>query len=844
MSLLSFQQAAVSEILEDLREGAQAIRLAAPTGAGKTRMLAAIAAAATRPDVVWLWTAPLGVLLDQARGPLMEAGLRVRDLDADRARPHQVGDIWLATLQLLANRDALLHADSEQGPSLLRWREALRQDGLRLGVILDEAHVGLEIGARTTAFADRLRALAPDLLLAASATPNDVRLRTVVQALGLPTAVHTVPRSDAVAAHLVKPRLVLSYLEPASDPFQNETLRRQGLLRHAGRMLDQQAQVARAHGIPLRPLLLLQVSNDAGSKAEVDGEVLLRETFGWSHPDAVVRADGDSRALQDALGRPGLRALVFKEAGALGFDAPEASALVSFRPVLDASRAQQAIGRVLRIPAALRQVLSTQSVPLPADDLEVLTSAWVCVPDQLSQGGYSEAAKALNALEQAYDIDVQTQALAPVPPPSAPAPPSAQGDLAASGPASGSSQPSIMLTPGPLFGGALPAGPFLPVLAPLLPSTLRPSYATQGDLDLHAAALGLRIHRRRLAMADIPTDPPAFLPSERRAEIPLLDTLDDGQIWSQIVPTPEEIAALLPQARGLVQVKIIEDSLRLDQPNRPPIRLSSFFQIENLIELDLIADAYLRTHFNDFGHGLQDRLRERMKALPYVSSLALSPQGIHVLFVGLMIQRKDRLSALLADLRDTRAKEMSVHLPDLLVSPVEADLRIRRRSLYETDMPAPDALARWRSPALPPAIVIGGLRHTVVPMDETFAINRAERWLVDLLEDSSFAGVVRWWHRNPPSKPWSVGLRRSDSGGLHYPDFVVGLADGTRRLVETKEDTDLIARLRRRAPLKAYGPEILLHAGRDGLRRTSSDGQPIGPALMPDALAALLLSGT
>lgn len=86
--------------------------------------------------------------------------------------------------------------------------------------------------------------------------------------------------------------------------------------------------------------VLLQVGNDDGEKTEEQDEALLRKTFGWTHPEAVACADGESRALRAALATPGLRALVFKEAGALGFDAPETSALVSFLLVLAQDRAQ------------------------------------------------------------------------------------------------------------------------------------------------------------------------------------------------------------------------------------------------------------------------------------------------------------------------------------------------------------------------------------------------------------------------------------------------------------------------------------------------------------------------
>jgi hypothetical protein len=615
-------------------------------------------------------------------------------------------------------------------------------------------------------------------------------------------------------------------------------IRRAVLLRHAQSRLDAQAAAAAAHGIPLRPLLLLQVENDSGSKAEADGERLLRETLAWTASGAVVRADGDSRALRDALARPDLKALVFKEAGALGFDAPEASVLVSFRPVLAQDRALQAIGRTLRIPAALRQRLDDPSRPLPDDVRELLTTAWICVPDPEVQAGYSAAARALNALEQALDVPIRTEAIpeAPVPvPPGLPGVPARPTGV--SGPA-----PTSAPLHGPLFDGSLPSSSPPGLAVPAIPpaNRLKAVYPDMAFFQTHAAELGLRIHLRRLATPETPTDPPARLPSEQSADLGLLDTLGDDVLWQALEPTPADLQALAPQARGLVQVRLVEDAMRLDGSDDAGDRLSFFLEIADPVLLALEAHRLLRRRFHHLEYGLQDRLRARLKDHPGVRAMTLSPQGVEILFVALMLQRADRLAALLDDLRDARARTTTVALPDALVSPRDLALPRRARNLYGTDMPEPGALAGWRAPDLPEAILVGGVRHTLAPMDETFALNAPERAFVDLVEDPSLADVIRWWHRNPPRKPWSVGLRRSDQGGLHHPDFVVGLADGRRRLVETKEDVETIARLRRRAPLKSYGEEVFLHAGRDGLRMTASDGQPTGPRLMPLAMAGLL----
>jgi hypothetical protein len=46
--------------------------------------------------------------------------------------------------------------------------------------------------------------------------------------------------------------------------------------------------------------------------------------------------------------------------------------------------------------------------------------------------------------------------------------------------------------------------------------------------------------------------------------------------------------------------------------------------------------------------------------------------------------------------------------------------------------------------------------------------------------------IVRWWHRNPPLKPWSVQVVL-DTGKGFFPDFIIGI-DGRKT-----EDGGLLA---------------------------------------------------
>jgi len=59
--------------------------------------------------------------------------------------------------------------------------------------------------------------------------------------------------------------------------------------------------------------------------------------------------------------------------------------------------------------------------------------------------------------------------------------------------------------------------------------------------------------------------------------------------------------------------------------------------------------------------------------------------------------------------------------------------------------------------------------YRVMPPD----LNSWERPFAELL-DRDAQKVVRWWHRNPPRKPWSVSVVL-DGGGNFFPDFVIGI---------------------------------------------------------------------
>jgi hypothetical protein len=76
-------------------------------------------------------------------------------------------------------------------------------------------------------------------------------------------------------------------------------------------------------------------------------------------------------------------------------------------------------------------------------------------------------------------------------------------------------------------------------------------------------------------------------------------------------------------------------------------------------------------------------------------------------------------------------------------------------------------------------------------IDGSYEFNPDELKLAKALDLADF---VVWWHRNPDRKPHSVGLLRSDSKNLFYPDFVIWMAhmpgdEPLMRLIDPKHDT-------------------------------------------------------
>ena len=373
--------------------------LQAPTGSGKTVMLAKTAeAVAHRVPIVWFWFAPFSGLVAQTATALRSAapGLRVRDPVRDRVDVGtRAGDVFVATWASVAARKAdarRMRQDDDNAPSLDTLVASLRGSGFLIGAVVDEAHHSFRPGTESFRFLDTV--LDPDLLMCATATPEDGDLEILRRAMDVGRFQQvSVSRARVVEARLNKPRVnAVTFVARGTSARMldlNEVALRKAVDQH--RALKGMLKQA---GIPVVPLLLVQASSTDWTPARV--QALLRGPLGFP-PDAVAvhtaaEPDPDVQALAND---PDVEVLVFKMAVATGFDAPRAFTLCALRPVVDASFGMQVIGRIMRVHPLL------QSRPGLAADLD---TGWVFIGDPQGMPGLTQAAERIKAIRDSISI--------------------------------------------------------------------------------------------------------------------------------------------------------------------------------------------------------------------------------------------------------------------------------------------------------------------------------------------------------------------------------------------------------------------------------------------------------
>lgn len=437
IDLFPFQQKALRDLRVKTAEALgsyhrthapQVVSFTAPTGAGKTIIMASLIediffgdeSHADQPKAIFLWLSDSPQLNEQSK-------LKI-DGKADRIRLNQTvtitedsfdqeyfddGHIYFLNTQKLSKTSNLTKSGDRNYTIWETLANTARDKSDRFYVIIDEAHRGMqgnEAGRTTTIMQKFIKGSDVDglppmpVVIGMSATSE--RFNRLVE--GTSSTIHkSIVTADEVrASGLLKDRIIIVYpeenahnkdmaiLQAAADDWKNKW-------DHWFQYCQEQ------HHAHVYPILVVQVLNGTGSEiSDTDLDDCLQKierrtgfrfeegqvvhTFGQT-ASAInvnglsVRYEEPSRIVDDR----NIRVVFFKENLSTGWDCPRAETMMSFRHANDATYIAQLLGRMVRTPMQshilVEDVLNDVHLYLPYFDASTVKS--VVTELQSAEGG-------------------------------------------------------------------------------------------------------------------------------------------------------------------------------------------------------------------------------------------------------------------------------------------------------------------------------------------------------------------------------------------------------------------------------------------------------------------------
>ena len=394
----------------------QVVSFTAPTGAGKTIIMASLIESIyfgddTYPDqqnAIFVWLSDSPQLNEQSKQKI--------DLKADKIRLDQCvtiaeetfdrevlddGHIYFLNTQKLGKSSNLTkHSDTRQYTIWETLANTAREKSDRLYLIIDEAHRGMqgrEASKATTIMQKFLKGSTEDKLapmpvvIGMSATSE--RFNRLVE--GTSSTIHkvVVTADEVRASGLLKDRIVITYPEESSLNKDMAVL--QAAADDWKEKWDHWTQYCREqHYAYVNPVFVVQVLSSTGDRiSDTDLDDCLRKieertgfhfsegevvhTFGQTSASITVnglnvRYEEPSRIAEDR----NIKVVFFKENLSTGWDCPRAETMMSFRRAKDATYIAQLLGRMVRTPMQTRilvdEVLNDVHLYLPYFDAETV----------------------------------------------------------------------------------------------------------------------------------------------------------------------------------------------------------------------------------------------------------------------------------------------------------------------------------------------------------------------------------------------------------------------------------------------------------------------------------------
>lgn len=368
----------------------QVVSFTAPTGAGKTIIMASLIEEIffggveyeEQPEAIFVWLSDSPQLNEQSKDKidlkadriLLGQCVTISDDSFDQEMLDEGHIYFLNTQKLGKNSNLTKHSDERQYTIWETLANTAREKSDRLYIIIDEAHRGMqgrEAGRATTIMQKFLKGSPDDglepmpVVIGMSATI--ARFNVLVSGIVATTYPVVVTTDEVRASGLLKDRIVISY------PEENSGNRDMAVLQaSADEWKDKWEHwyqyCFEQHYAYVNPILVIQVQNSTGDNVSAtdlndciqkieercnirfqEGEVV--HTFGQTNAALIVNGLTVPYAEPAAISEDKrIKVVFFKESLSTGWDCPRAETMMSFRRATDATYIAQLLGRMIRTP--------------------------------------------------------------------------------------------------------------------------------------------------------------------------------------------------------------------------------------------------------------------------------------------------------------------------------------------------------------------------------------------------------------------------------------------------------------------------------------------------------------
>lgn len=733
--------------LGKLRKQSAAVMLQAPTGIGKTLIATEVVARFSALDnVVWFWFAPYATLIDQAAASLQRQAPQLKILNIEHQRtPDELasGALFVITWQTVATKtkeSRLARTTGDAGLSVDDLIEQARALGLRVGVVVDEAHHGFVKAKEAYRFFAEV--LQPDYALMMTATPRDADIASFAEKTGYQVGDAadwaSITRDEGYQAGLLKLGVKTAQFLTGNNDDAALVDFEEVAMSECAAMHRHIKGVLAENGVKLTPLMLVQVPN-GGAALDKAREYL---TGPLKFPESAVKvhvSDEPDPNLQALANEASVEVLVFKMAIAMGFDAPRAFTLAALRGTRDANFGIQVVGRIMRVHSLLQR---------RPDTPQVLNYGYVFLANREAQEGLMGAATAINKLKD-HTVNTTPQTVVTFTVDSSFVQVVKTGQTAAIFPPSDPTPPATVVTPDGT-DPAPPTGAQGHSVAPLLhTTTLFP--------ELTKTALTHGAHDGPTALVS------AFkLDAEEQYEYPLI-VQDLPPFVTEVLPTnPDDFEAQLVTFvdfsavladRERSRTKLVKRTVDIFEVSGTPDDADVWakMSVASIAQrARQIAFEYPDVDNRQFLQALRKRFRNALEAGGF--ELPETDEELTQQLELVLVRNPNLIRQAHKRCRASQIQAVSVTLPTIHQSKYR--LELSKRNVYG-----------------------------IFPAD----LSPEELRFAEMLD---IAPEVLWWHRNPVRQPESVALYRWSSGVGFFPDFLVAVKDrkvgGGVALVEFK----------------------------------------------------------